>query len=261
LPQFNVLRAEVELANARPRLIRAQNAYRIAKNNLANLLGFDVPPEHTDDIPLTLEGQLEAKPLQMEFPQALAKAFEQRTELEALRKSQEQRHEDIITARAGYKPSLRVYAGYDAHNSLLSQDIGDVRNGWITGVQLNWDIFDGMRTQGRIKQAGALYERAGIDLEDAGRRIELEVRTAFSSFRETDEVMKSQEKVVEQATEALRLANARNRAGTSTQLDVLSAQTALTEARTTQIQALHDYEAARARLERSIGEQELAPTH
>jgi outer membrane protein TolC len=41
--------------------------------------------------------------------------------------------------------------------------------------------------------------------------------------------------------------------GKGTQLDVLSAQPALTEARTTQIQALHDYEAARARLERAIG--------
>ena len=51
----------------------------------------------------------------------------------------------------------------------------------------------------------------------------------------------------------LRLAKARNEAGTATQLDVLSAQTALTEARTTQVQALHDYSVARARLERAVG--------
>ena len=62
-----------------------------------------------------------------------------------------------------------------------------------------------------------------------------------------------QEKVVEQAEEALRLARARSEAGTGTQLDVLSAQTALTEARTTQVQALRDYSVARARLERAIG--------
>jgi outer membrane protein TolC len=81
----------------------------------------------------------------------------------------------------------------------------------------------------------------------------LEVRTAFSNFREADEVLKSQEKVVEEGEEALRLAKARNEAGTATQLDVLSAQTALTEARTTQVQALHDYAVARARLERAVG--------
>ena len=59
--------------------------------------------------------------------------------------------------------------------------------------------------------------------------------------------------MLEQAEEALRLAEARSEAGSGTQLDVLSAQTALTEARATQIQALHDYAVARARLERAVG--------
>ena len=58
----------------------------------------------------------------------------------------------------------------------------------------------------------------------------------------------------EQADEALREARARAEAGTGTQLDVLDAETSLTQARTTQIQALHDYAVARARLERAIGE-------
>ena len=49
-----------------------------------------------------------------------------------------------------------------------------------------------------MMQARALHERAAIDLEDTSRRIELEVRTAFSNFREAAEVLKSQEKVVEQ---------------------------------------------------------------
>jgi outer membrane protein TolC len=99
----------------------------------------------------------------------------------------------------------------------------------------------------------ANYERAGIDLDDRARTVELEVRTAYSNFIEAREVLDSERKVVEEAEEALRLARARSDAGTGTQLDVLSAQTALTEARTTQIQALHDYEAARARLQRAIG--------
>jgi len=98
----------------------------------------------------------------------------------------------------------------------------------------------------------ALYERAGVELDDTSRRIELEVRTAFSNFIESQELLESQKKVVEQAEEALRLARARSEAGTGTQLDVLSAQTALTEARTTQIEALHDYSVARARLERAV---------
>ena len=60
-------------------------------------------------------------------------------------------------------------------------------------------------------------------------------------------------KTVEQAEESIRLAEARYRAGTGTQLDVLSAQTALTEARSNEIQALYDYNVALANLERSTG--------
>ena len=127
-------------------------------------------------------------------------------------------------------------------------------------MKLSWNLFDGLATRGRVQQAAALHERAKVDVEDAGRRIEIEVRTAYSSFIEADEVLKSQEKVVEEAEEALRLARARNDAGTGTQLDVLSAQTALTESRTTQIQALHDYAATRARLERAVG-MNLPTTH
>src|SRR5207249_1827116 len=170
VPRFNVLRAEVELANARPRLIRTKNDHRLAKNNLVNLLGYNVPKEVWEDVPLQLTGKLDAEPYEIELPSAIAQAMSKRPEL-----------------------------------------------------------------------------------GDATRRIELEVRTAYSNFIEAKEVLESQKKVVEQAEEALRLANARADAGSGTQLDVLSAQTALTEARSTQVQALHDYDVARVRLERALG--------
>jgi len=253
VPRFNVLRAEVELANARPKLSRARNAFRISKNNLVNLLGFDVPKETLEDIPLTLSGKLTADPYQIELPKAIFTALERRTELGALQKSEALKKEDIVNARAGYKPSLQAYAGYDIHTSLFGPDLTDEVHGWIAGVELSWDVFDGLRTRGRVKEATALYERAGIELDDTRRRIELEVRTAYSSFIEAREVLESQKKVLEEAEEALRLASARSEAGSGTQLDVLSAQTALTEARTTQVQALRDYAVARARLERATG--------
>jgi outer membrane protein TolC len=259
VPRFNVLRAEVELANARPKLIRARNSYRISKNNLVNELGFNVPKETVEDIPLTLAGKLEAEPYKIDLPRAIALALERRTELGALRKTQALRSEGIVNAKSNYKPTLQAFGGYDVHNSILSTDIADEKNGFIAGVQLTWSLFDGRLTEGKVKEATALYERTGVELDDTGRRIELEVRTAHSNFIEADEVLKSQEKVLEEAEEALRLARARSEAGTGTQLDVLSAQTALTEARTTQIQALRDYSVARARLERAIGMNTPAP--
>lgn len=253
VPRFNVLRAEVELANARPKLINARNSFRIAKNNLANLLGLNVPRGTFEDIPLVLAGKLEAEPYDLELPRAIATALEKRSELGALRKAEALRQEDVVNAKAGYKPVLQGYVGYDSHSSMLSSDLTRLDRGWIAGAQLSWNLFDGLRTQGRIKEATANFERAEVDLDDRTRTIELEVRTAYSNFIEAREVLESQKKVMEEAEEALRLARARSEAGTGTQLDVLSAQTALTEARTTQVQALHDYETDRARLQRAVG--------
>ena len=253
VPRFNVLRAEVELANARPRLIRTKNDHRLAKNNLVNLLGYNVPKEVWEDVPLQLTGKLDAEPYEIELPSAIAQAMSKRPELGVLGKAEQLRREELQNARAGYLPSAQVFAGYGSRNTQFSTDLSRDVSGWNAGAQFSWDIFDGLLTRGKVKQARSLQEKARYELADATRRIELEVRTAYSNFIEAKEVLESQKKVVEQAEEALRLANARADAGSGTQLDVLSAQTALTEARSTQVQALHDYDVARVRLERALG--------
>ena len=79
------------------------------------------------------------------------------------------------------------------------------------------------------------------------------MRTAYSTFIEARSSW-NRRKGAKRRT-ALRLARARADAGTGTQLDVLDAETSLTQARTTQIQALRDYAVARARLERAIGQE------
>lgn len=253
VPRFNVLRAEVELANARPRLIRARNALRIAKNNLANLLGYNVPRTVVEDIPLQLSGQLAADPTPLELPVALAKALEQRTELAVLHKAERLRKEAIITAEAAGKPSAQIYAGLSSRSSRFSQHLTRDYSGWDIGWQASWNIFDGWLIKGRVAEASARHRRASEEIEEIARRIEVDVRTAYSNFIEAREVLESQKKVQEQAEEALRLANARTEAGTGTQLDVLNAQTALTVARSTQVEALHAYSVARARLDRAMG--------
>ncbi len=253
VPRFNVLRAEVAVANARPAVSRARNAHRIAKNLLSNLLGYNLPREVWEDIPLHLTDKLEARPYSIELPAAISEALRNRTELGALQKAERLQQENIINARSGYFPSLQAFAGYDWHSSEFSTDLSHEVNGWVVGGQLSWNIFDGMATRGKVIQAKAQHEKSIVDLEDTSRRIELEVRTAYSTFVEAREVLESQQKVQEQAEEALRLASARAQAGTGTQLDVLDAETSLTEARTTEVQALHDYIIAHARLERAIG--------
>jgi outer membrane protein TolC len=253
VPRFNVLRAEVSVANERPNLISARNSYRIAKNNLANLLGYNLPRDVWEDIPLNLTDTFDTTPATINLPEALQQALTRRTELLALRKDVELQNLSIVNAKSGYKPSVSVFAGYNWVSSDYSTDPSDEFNGWNAGAQLNWNLFDGLLTAGKVKQARALYAKAKTTLEDQQRQIELQVRTAYSDLVQARETLDSQEKVQEEADEALREAKARSEAGTGTQLDVLDAETSLTQARTTQIQAQHDYVTARAKFERAVG--------
>ncbi len=258
VPHFNVLRAEVSVANERPNLIRARNQHRIAKNNLANLLGYNLPRAVWENLPLNLTDNFDTAPWNVVLPDAIQQALTRRTELLALRKQIELQQLNIVNAKSGYKPTVQLFAGYDWENNGFSTDVGNDLDGWNAGAQMSWNLFDGLLTHGKVIQARAQFDHAKTDLADQSRQIELAVRTAYSDFIEARETLESQEKVQEEAEEALREANARAGAGTGTQLDVLDAETSLTQARTTRVQALHDYSAARARLERAIGA-DLAP--
>jgi outer membrane protein TolC len=260
VPHFNVLRAEVAVANAKPALIHARSQYRITKNVLVNLLGYNLPRAVLENIPMTLTDNFDVAPWNLALPDAIQQALDRRTELKALREQITLQDINVVNAKSGYKPTVAAFAGYNWMNNEFSTDLSDELDGWVVGGQLSWDLFDGALTIGKVKQARALYAKSKTELTDRSRQVELNVRTAYSDFIEAREVLDSQAKVQEQAEESLREANARFDAGTGTQLDVLDAETSLTQARTTQVQAQHDYAAARARLERAIGA-DLAPVN
>jgi outer membrane protein TolC len=255
VPHFNVLRAEVAVANAKPALFHARSQYRIAKNALCNLLGYNLPRAVLEDIPMTLTDGFDLATYNLVLPDAIQQALERRTELKALREEIKLQQVNVVNAKAGYKPTVQAFAGYTWNNSQFTDpnDLTYTINGWNVGGQLTWSFFDGGNTIGKIKSANAGYDKSKTELDGRSRQIELDVRTAYSDFLEAQEVLDSQTKVQEQAEESLREANARFDAGTGTQLDVLDAETALTQARTTQVTAQHDYAAARARLQRAIG--------
>ncbi len=254
VPRFNVLRAEVELANALPPLIRARNQERISRNTLALLLGCDIPADTGVDIPLRTADSLKAEPFEVSVGTALNAAWLRRPEIKAAQSASQLRHEEVLQTRADLLPSLSGTAGYGVQNRNFIRDLDQTLDGWTVGVQANWLLFDFGQTQAKVNMARAREERARLEVEDVRRRIELEVRTAFSLFMESKEVLVSQTRVIEQAEEAVRLVTARADAGSSTQLEVLSAQTALKLSRTQYSQALRDYTVARAKLERAMGD-------
>ena len=136
----------------------------------------------------------------------------------------------------------------------MSDRVADSKDGWRVGIQSSWAIFDGRATEGRVIQARSQVRQVEIQLADQRVAVELEVRRAVSSLQEALELTESARKVVDQAEEALRLADARYNAGSATQLDVLQTRVALTQARTNQHEANYSYLIAESALRKAMGE-------
>lgn len=251
---FEKLRAEVAVANAKVPLITARNDLRLAIEALRQALGFTTnKPESLRQVP-EFTGTLDFVPVQFDLQAAFDAAHNKRPDLDRLAKLVDARAEGVTTARAGALPSVSAVGGYQARGGHVSGAGNSSRDGWLVGVQSQWNIFDGRATRGRVIQARSALEQTKLALTEAQLAVEVEVRRAFSQWQQATELAEASQRVVEQATEAVRLANARYNAGTSTQLDVLAAQVDLTTARTNQIQAYYNYNVAVAALRKAMGE-------
>ena len=253
VPEFDVIRQDVEVANGTAQLVQAQGDYRIAKQKLVELLGYDLPTDITDNLPLNLTTPLVANPYPFDLPVALAMAIENRTEIAALEKEERLRNEAIITAKAGAKPSVQAFAGYELTSRLLTRNAGDYVNGGLAGVQMSWPIFDGFLTKGRVDEARARRGKAFEAKAETTRVIELQVRSAWSDLCTAKSVVIAQSENIRKAERALELSTDRYKVGAGTQIDVLNAQTALTDARGSYVDALRNYSVARATLIRATG--------
>jgi outer membrane protein len=252
---FEVLRAEVSLANGQPPLIQARNDYRIAIEQLRQLLGF-VTSAGADvaKVPEFL-GSLEAgQPVSYQLTDALAAARAGRPELQRLSRLESAGEENVKVSRSSYLPEVDAVGSYSWMRGTTSAGWGDRRDGWTAGLQAQWNIFDGRATAGRVVQARSQVEQARLALAEATLAIDVQVRQAYSSLMQAWELVQASGRTVEQAQEALRLANVRYGAGTATQLDVLTSQVALTQAKLNQLQAFYGYNVALAVMREAIGQ-------
>ena len=249
VPRFNVLQAEVALANQQPQSDqraqqlphRAVSAREDARaRSRARRVSRPSTPSATSKC---TSGRSACR-----TPSQLG--TERRPFLKVQRLPILIQKEQIKVALAGYKPRLDANGGYEVRNSSLSDKLDDTVDGWFFGFTGQWNIFDGLETYGSVKQARASLESAKINYDDSVHQVELEVQQAYANLRTARETIRSQQKNVEQALEAVRLATERLAAGAGTQLDVLNAQVQLTTARSTEIQARANYNTALAEFDR-----------
>jgi outer membrane protein len=250
---FERLRAEVAVANAKAPLITARNDYRLAIESLRQALGFTTNKQESLARIPTFTGTLDYTPVTFDLQAAFDAAHANRPDLQRLAKLSASREESVTAARSNYYPTVSAFGGYELRKGATNA-LGDSADGFLLGVQSQWNIFDGRATAGRVTQARSALEQTRLTETEAQLAAEVEVRRAFSQWQQATELADASQKVVAQAEEAVRLANARYSAGTSAQLDVLQAQVDLTTARTNQIQAYYSYNVAVATLRKATGQ-------
>jgi outer membrane protein len=255
VPRFNVLQADVQLHNQIPQLITAQNNLRISKLQLAKTLGIYFQPRRGESPPLEVVGEMPYNPRTISLADAIEMGKERRPFLKQARANVLNQLQQVRAAAGQYLPNITTTGGGEWVSSPINSSWHDISKGWTALVQGSLPIWDSGAIAGQVIQQRALFSEAKITYDDDVRQVELEIQTAYSNLQQNEELVKSQEKNVELADEALRLAKARLDAGAGVQLDVLNATVQLLTAQSTRLQALFGYNSSLAEFDRATGAQ------
>ena len=199
---FEVIRAEVALANAQPDLIIARNDFRLSIEELRQSLGFVTSSDSNLSRVPEFIGSLDYKPATFELKSALATAREKRPDLQRLEKLAGSAEQNVKVSRSRYQPSVSAFGAYDWLQSPAASTKSSL-DGWTVGLQSTWNIFDGRATAGRVIQSKSLLEQSKLSLAEASLSVDVEVRRSISTFQGAIELAEASKKVVEQAEEAM----------------------------------------------------------
>jgi len=238
----DVLRSEVELANAEQNLTKAQNNYDLAVSALLNTMNIDANTE------LSLKNELTYAPYDKTLEESIALAKANRPDAAQAEVNINNAATGVKIAQSGNLPSVSMSASTGLSDSFALQD-----DSWSINLAANWNIFDGGVTKAKIKQAETSLDKAKLQAEQTMDSIEQEVRQSYLSMQEAEKRLKTTEVAVGKAEEDLDIAREKYNAGVGTNLDVIDAQLALTQAKTNHIQALYDFNVNKAKLDKAIG--------
>ncbi len=252
VPRFNVLQAQVQLANAQPPLIQAKNNLRIALFTLVTTIGLNYPNIQNVEIPFDVVGDLSYHARKIDSNGSIHTALLRNPQLKAERQNILISAEQITAAISGWLPTISANGGYQVQNYHFDPTLGSVVEGWFFGATGSWAIFDGLATYGNVKQAKAALMNNKTAYDNGVRQVILQVQQAISNLQQASETIDSQKATVEQAAEALRLARERLDAGAGVQLDVINAQVQLLQAQTAVLNAFYSYIAATAQYDQAL---------
>jgi len=243
-PRFDVLRAQVGVANARQQLTAAENAVDLAKIALKLLLAMDT----TQPIEIAPPAD-EVQRVSLDEAQCIRLALKKRPEIALAKKAVEAAQTQVVLADAADGIKLQAMASYKRQRATaFSSDYS-----WNIGIGLSKPLFDGGQTSANVKAARQALAQAETDLQQASLGVAAEVSAALRKLREAFQRLQTVQETIAQAEEALHVAQVRYENAVGTSVEVTDAETALTAARSNEVVAMANYHIAIAELEAAVG--------
>ncbi|TFI53411.1 TolC family protein [Mastigocladus laminosus UU774] len=249
--QFDVLRAQVTLANSQQELSGALSQQRIRRSQLASTLNVPDPLTVSAADPVKLAG-LWNLPLE----DTIVLAYQNRPELQQQLAQRNINEQQRRLALAELGPQISLVASYNLLDEF--DDSISVTDGYSVGVQASLNLFDGGAARARADQQKANIRIAETQFNDTRNQIRFQVEQAYSELRSNLDQVQTANIALEQARESLRLARLRFQAGVGTQTDVIAAENDLTRAEGNSVSAILSYNRALATLQRSVTARGLA---
>ena len=245
--KVDVLRSEVELADAVQQHLSARNAASVAMSNMNRIIGLPLDTE------LVLKDSLDYKECAYTLPYCIDYSLKNRPEYEIARQSVEAAKGALIAAKSGHMPQVSANASNRWGGKSGNSWPGNDDSTWGVGIALSMNIFDSGVTWSKIHGAEADLHKAEENYRDTVNLLNLDGRTKYNNLRESEERIKSSKSALAAAEEDYRIAKLRYMNGVGTNTDVLDAQVALTKAQTNHLQAVYDYNTNKVALDNSMG--------
>lgn len=249
VPQFDLMRARVQVSNLNPQAIQAENGYKLMQEGFKMLLGLDL---HTE---VVLHGDLLLDKQAFDLEEMTVYAQEHRIELQNLKKTLKIVDLSRQIATRSNLPTLFAGATYD-----YSKPFGFGGNEWGSNIIFNlgfqWSLFNGFGNFYKHKEATLQIHEAELAYDNLKKAIELEVKQAYMNYEAAYEAVMTAQENVGQADEVFRLIDTRYRNGLATNLEFMDVQLASMQAQTNYLSALKEYYTAVAGIKKAIGKEE-----
>lgn len=166
---------------------------------------------------------------------------ENRKDFQVYEKSLETYDWMIKSSKSKFLPRLNAFGSYELHDNNIYEFDG---NGYLFGLQLSWNIFDGLQSKSEQATYQAEINKTKVEIAQYTQESELELKKAYRQVLDADKKVDLLEKAWEHSKEAYRIQKNRYDQGLEKSSDILIAETLMSQKELEFHQAIFEYNIA-----------------